>query len=63
MSESLKITKACPICEKPMVVRTNKASGQDFLGCSQYPDCTGTAPLPPEVLLRAAGAPTLPGFE
>jgi hypothetical protein len=28
-----------------MVVRRNRASGDDFWGCSRYPDCRGTRPI------------------
>lgn len=34
----------CPQCGKPMVVRTAKSgkhAGQQFWGCSDYPDCKG----------------------
>jgi restriction system protein len=35
---------ACPNCSKPMVLRTAKTgknAGQQFWGCSAYPDCKG----------------------
>jgi four helix bundle suffix protein len=35
---------ACPKCGKPMVLRTAKSgknAGQQFWGCSAYPDCKG----------------------
>ena len=35
---------ACPKCGKPMVLRTAKSGknvGQQFWGCSAYPDCKG----------------------
>lgn len=53
----------CPECGAPMVVRTNRLNGSEFLGCSRYPDCTETRPLPEDVRMRAAGAQTLPGFD
>jgi ssDNA-binding Zn-finger/Zn-ribbon topoisomerase 1 len=34
----------CPKCAKPMVLRTAKSgknAGQQFWGCSGYPDCRG----------------------
>ncbi len=31
--------KTCPNCGKPMVLRTSR-KGQQFLGCSGYPECT-----------------------
>ena len=30
---------ACPLCEKPVVIRKSKA-GRPFFGCSDYPKCT-----------------------
>ncbi len=36
--------KTCEKCAKPMLVRWNKHGG--FLGCSGYPGCRGTQPLP-----------------
>lgn len=32
----------CPTCGGPMVSRANKASGQRFWGCKNYPTCKGT---------------------
>jgi four helix bundle suffix protein len=39
---------ACPKCGKPMALRTarsGKNEGSQFWGCSNYPDCKGTAKL------------------
>jgi restriction system protein len=36
---------SCPICEKPMVLRTARrgwSAGSRFWGCRAYPDCRGT---------------------
>jgi four helix bundle suffix protein len=38
---------ACPQCGKPMALRTAKTgknAGNQFWGCTAYPDCKGTAP-------------------
>ena len=38
----------CPKCGKLMVLRTakqGKNAGSQFLGCSGYPECTGTLPV------------------
>lgn len=56
------IKKACPQCGQDLLVRTNNEIQEEFLGCSQYPECTHTEPLPTDVLLRRQGAATLPGF-
>ena len=38
-------TPNCPECGKPMQVKTKRASGQQFWGCSQYPSCRGRRPM------------------
>jgi four helix bundle protein len=38
----------CPLCGKPLVVRTARQGARadsQFLGCSGYPNCRGTLPL------------------
>ncbi len=37
---------ACPLCGSVMAGRTNRSTGERFLGCSRYPQCKGTRPLP-----------------
>ena len=37
---------ACPRCGAAMVRRTNKRSGEQFLGCNRYPRCRGTRSIP-----------------
>jgi hypothetical protein len=32
-------------CGSPMCERTNKANGQKFLGCTNYPKCKNTKPI------------------
>ena len=42
-------TPSCPVCTKPMVRRTAKRggnTGSTFWGCSSYPACRGTRPIP-----------------
>ena len=56
-------TKVCAACDFGMVVRTNSSSGENFLGCTRYPECKHTEPLPVDIMLRLSGAVTLPGFE
>jgi ssDNA-binding Zn-finger/Zn-ribbon topoisomerase 1 len=58
-----KLRIACPECGKPMLPRTNRENGSEFLGCSQWPKCTATQPLPAYVAMLRQGAPTLPGFD
>ena len=33
---------ACPECDGPMRLRTNRVTHEQFYGCARYPDCTGT---------------------
>jgi four helix bundle suffix protein len=43
---------ACPVCEKPMVLRTARKgprAGARFWGCSAYPGCKGARPTEPNV--------------
>ncbi len=40
---------SCPLCSKPMVRRTAKRganAGSEFWGCTGYPACRGTRPIP-----------------
>ena len=40
---------SCPRCGSPMVLRTarrGRSAGQQFLGCTRYPQCQGTLPSP-----------------
>lgn len=55
--------RTCPQCGSPIVERTNKASGHPFWGCSQWPECSFTQPIPADVWMRRQGASPLPGFE
>ncbi|QLG30025.1 topoisomerase DNA-binding C4 zinc finger domain-containing protein (plasmid) [Halorarum halophilum] len=32
----------CIWCDRPMIVRTNKSTGDEFFGCSGFPDCRHT---------------------
>ena len=36
---------ACPKCAQPMVMRTARATGDKFWGCSAFPRCRGTLPI------------------
>jgi len=53
----------CPKCGAPRVERTNRATGIAFVGCSAWPACTFTTPLPPDEVMRRMGATPLPGFD
>lgn len=58
-----KIIRPCPQCAEPLLVRRNRADGQEFIGCSAGPDCDYTEPMPLYLLKRAGGDPALPGFD
>ena len=60
---SRQIARRCPKCGGEMVLRTNKANGEPFFGCSEWPHCGFTEPVPEYVRLRQMGAAPLPGFE
>lgn len=49
------IVKPCKRCGKPMQVKTNRETGEDFLGCSAWPGCLHTEPLPEAIKLRRQG--------
>lgn len=58
-------TMTCPdpACRAPMIKRSNKEHGGLFYGCTNYPTCYMTAPIPEREKMLAAGAAQLPGFE
>lgn len=58
-----KIQKVCPECGWPLVVRRNRHTDSEFLGCSQFPECRYTEGIPEWIRLVAQGAAQLPGFE
>lgn len=39
--------RTCPQCGAGMVERSNRNNGQRFWGCSGFPKCRGTIPIPP----------------
>lgn len=57
------LQQRCPTCGAPMVVRENRQNGSEFLGCTRFPDCRETAPLPAYVEMLKAGAQRLPGWD
>ena len=57
-----KIAKSCPNCGKRLTIRNNPASQEDFLGCTEYPECAYTEPLPIDIQLKRKGALQFPNF-
>jgi ssDNA-binding Zn-finger/Zn-ribbon topoisomerase 1 len=51
----------CPKCGPlhKLEVHTNHQTGQQFLGCPNYPDCHHTQAIPQEWYMRAMGQPEL----
>ena len=49
------IVKPCPACGQPLRIKINRATGDEFLGCSTWPACTYTEPLPEAIRLRRQG--------
>ena len=56
------ITKSCPRCGALLEVRTNPRTGIEGLACSR-PGCPRREKIPVDLVLRALGAPLLPGIE
>ena len=52
---------ACPYCGPAvmLVVRENRESGKQFLGCPSWPACGYARPIPEEWVMRASGQPGL----
>lgn len=57
------IAKPCLSCGARLMVRRVRATGQPFLGCTRWPECEHTEPIPLDMQKRASGDPVLPGFE
>lgn len=49
------ITKPCKRCGALMQIKTNRETGEDFLGCERWPECTHTEKLPEAITLRRQG--------
>lgn len=45
----------CPDCGMGLVVRTNRANGNQFLGCPDWPACTHTQGIPESWRMKRAG--------
>jgi ssDNA-binding Zn-finger/Zn-ribbon topoisomerase 1 len=59
------IVKRCPLCGRGMVVRTNRETGTDFLGCTGWggdDGCRHTERVPESYRLRQEGHAELPLF-
>jgi DNA topoisomerase-1 len=50
-----RIVKTCPKCGRRLTIKRNSETGEEFLGCTGFPDCRHTEPLPEAIRLRRAG--------
>lgn len=55
--------KRCQECNRPMVIRKNRYTEEQFLACIGFPSCRHTEPEPEYLKLRRQGVTPLPGFE
>lgn len=55
--------KSCPVCGAKLIVKTNRATEHQFLGCPRWPECNHTEQIPESMAMRLAGALTLFNFE
>jgi ssDNA-binding Zn-finger/Zn-ribbon topoisomerase 1 len=51
----------CPNCIQPpkLIVKTNRKTGSQFLGCPNFPECNYTHEIPEAWIMRAQGQPAL----
>jgi ssDNA-binding Zn-finger/Zn-ribbon topoisomerase 1 len=51
----------CPNClgAPRLIVRTNRRTGHQFLGCQRWPECDFCAEIPESMVMQALGQPTL----
>ncbi len=49
------IVKTCPTCGQSLQIKRNRTTREEFLGCSAWPQCTYTEPLPEAIRLRRQG--------
>ena len=63
-NSEISVSKTCPICGPAtmLTLRQNAKTRIDFLGCTAYPECEYTEPLPTDILMRRQGAEMLQGF-
>lgn len=50
-----RIVKACPRCGQLLEIKRNRSTQEEFLGCSAWPQCTYTEPLPETIKLKRQG--------
>jgi len=45
----------CPECGGKMLVKENRHTGHQFLGCPRWPDCNHTEKIPESMIMKATG--------
>lgn len=51
----MKIVKACPKCGALLTIKRNRETGEEYIGCTSFPSCNHTEPLPESIKLRRQG--------
>ena len=51
----------CPDCGGHLIIREVRATGNQFLGCENYPECRYTRAIPEDWMMRLEGQPELFG--
>jgi len=46
---------SCPECGAKLIVKENRHTGKQFLGCPRWPDCDHTQPIPESIIMRESG--------
>jgi ssDNA-binding Zn-finger/Zn-ribbon topoisomerase 1 len=59
INPDIQLSKACPECGRELKIRENRENGNQFLGCSGWPQCKHTEAIPETLKMQLAGAPTL----
>jgi len=49
----------CPECGQKLIIKTNRHTDHQFLGCPNFPECTYTRGIPEEWKMREQGQPGL----
>jgi len=59
LSNGTETEKTCPLCGAKLIVRTNRTTQHQFLGCPRWPDCQHTESIPEQIRMRLSGQPEL----
>ena len=61
LDDRMEVEISCPKCshDTKLIVRTNKANGNQFLGCPNFPECNHSQPIPEYLYMKRAGQASL----